>query len=305
VVGALARPPKPSFFAKIREGELGGVILVGRWTKPEMQATTRDLHAAGCSAGHPLLLLVDQEGGWARRLTWAPPRQTAGQLGRLGVARTRAEARATATALRAAGIDVDLAPVTDTLSPGGFLGSRSFGTVAASVGNLASAFVRALQAGGVAATSKHFPGLGTARRNTDRYAVFLPATELAPIRRVIAAGVKLVMVSNASYPALDSTGVPAVFSHPIVTDLLRGSFGFRGVVVTDALDAPTPRRRLDAPAKALAAGVDLLLYTSRTAAHAGYVQLTADAAASPGVRADIARATARVRALRRWLRRDC
>jgi beta-N-acetylhexosaminidase len=99
--------------------------------------------------------------------------------------------------------------------------------------------------------------------------------------------------------------MPAVFSRPIVTDLLRGTFGFRGVVVSDALDAPTPRRTSDAPAMALAAGVDLLLYTSGSAAHAGYVQLAADAAASPGVRADVARATARVRALRRRLGRDC
>jgi beta-N-acetylhexosaminidase len=173
-----------------------------------MAAATRTLHAAGCATGHPLLLFVDQEGGWARRLTWAPPAETAAELGRLGVGRTRTEARATAAALRAAGIDVDLAPVTDTLSPGGFIGSRAFGTEPAAVGNLAAAFVHALQAGGVAATAKHFPGLGTARRNTDDHAVSLPTTELGPFRRAIAAGVKLVMVSNASYPALDSGACP-------------------------------------------------------------------------------------------------
>jgi beta-N-acetylhexosaminidase len=305
VIGALAGPPKPSFIAKVRAGELGGVILVGRWTPSEMQATTRDLHALGCSGGHPLLVFVDQEGGRARRLTWAPPAESAGELGRLGVARTRGEAEAAATALREAGIDVDLAPVTDTLSPGGFLGSRSFGMVAAPVGELAASFVRALQAGGVAATAKHFPGLGTSRLDTDTHAVSLAATELRPFHHAIAAGVKLVMVSNASYPALDSTGTPAVFSYPIVTDLLRGTFGFRGVVVSDALDAPTPRRTPEAPAKALAAGVDLLLYTGAAAAHAGYVQLAADAKESPVVRADIARATAHVRALRRWLGRGC
>jgi beta-N-acetylhexosaminidase len=289
----------------VRAGELGGVILVGRWTPAKLRATTGELHAAGCSIGRPLLLFVDQEGGWARRLPWAAPEHTARELGRLGLDQTQAEAREAAAALRAAGIDVDLAPVADTLSPGGFLGSRSFGTVSSSVGSLAAAFVRALQAGGVAATAKHFPGLGTARLNTDRHAVSLAATELGPFRRAIAAGVKLVMVSSASYPALDNRGTPAVFSRPIVTDLLRTTFGFRGVVITDALDAPTPRRTPDAPATALAAGVDLLLYTGSAAAHAGYLRLAADAQASPAVRADVARAAARVRALKRWLGRDC
>src|SRR3954449_11032919 len=125
VVSALAGRPKPSFLAKIRAGEMGGVILVGRWTPAEMAATTRELHATGCAVGRPLLLMVDQEGGYARRLTWAPPDHTAGELGRLGAATTRAEAVGAARALRQAGIDIDLAPVTDTLAPGGFLRSRS------------------------------------------------------------------------------------------------------------------------------------------------------------------------------------
>ncbi len=286
-------------------GELGGVILVGRWTPREMAAATQQLHAAGCAIGRPLLLLVDQEGGWARRLTWAAPEQTARELGRLGLARTRTEARATATALRAAGIDVDLAPVSDTLGPGGFLGSRSFGSEPSKVGRFAAAFIGALQAGGIAATAKHFPGLGAARQNTDDHPVSLPVTDLDPFRRAIAAGAKLVMVSNASYPALDNTGTPAVFSRPIVTGLLRGTFGFAGVVVTDALDAPTPARTPHAPMRALAAGVDLLLYTGGAAAHAGYVQLTGDAEASAAVRANVARAVAHVRALKRWLGRGC
>jgi beta-N-acetylhexosaminidase len=304
-VSALAGPPKPSFLAKVRRGELGGVILVGRWTKPEMAATTRQLHAAGCATGRPLLLLVDQEGGRTRRLTWAAPAQSAHALGRKSEAHTRTEARATAAALRAAGIDVDLAPVTDTLAPGGFLGSRTFGSDPSKVGRFAAAFISALQAAGVAATAKHFPGLGASRLNTDDHAVSLPATGLGPFRRAIAAGAKLVMVSNASYPALDSTGRPAVFSRPIVTDLLRGTFGFNGVVVTDALDAPAPARTPHAPARALAAGVDLLLYTSGSAAHGGYVQLAGDAKASPAVRANLTRAVANIRALKQWLGRNC
>jgi beta-N-acetylhexosaminidase len=289
----------------VRAGELGGGILIGRWTPGEMAATTRQLHAAGCAIGRPLLLLVDQEGGSVRRLPWAPPAQTAHELGLLGLAHTRAEAKATATALRAAGIDVDLAPVSDTLRPGGFLGSRTFGSDPVTVGNHVAAFIGALQAGRIAATAKHFPGLGAARLNTDDHAVSVPVTDLDPFRRAIAAGTKLVMVSNASYPALDNSGTPAVFSRPIVTDLLRGTFGFGGVVVTDALDAPTPAHTPHAPARALAAGVDLLLYTKGAAAHAGYLQLAGEAKTDSVVRADVARAVAHIRALKRWLKRSC
>jgi beta-N-acetylhexosaminidase len=289
----------------VRARELGGVILVGRWTPHEMRATTDTLHAAGCAIDRPLLLLVDQEGGYARRLTWAAPAHDAGELGRLGLAATRREARAAAAALHAAGIDVDLAPVTDTLGPGGFLGGRSFGTSPSLVGRLAAAFVTTLQANGIAATTKHFPGLGTARRSTDDHVVSLAATELGPFRTAIAAGAKLVMVSSARYPALDDTGTPAVFSRPIVTDLLRGSLGFHGVVVTDALDAPAPARTPHAPARALAAGVDLLLYTGSSAAHAGFVQLAADARTSAAVRTSAVRAAAHIAALERWLGRTC
>ena len=305
IVSALAGPPKASFFARIRVGEMGGVILVGRWRASELVSTTRRLHAAGCSAGRPLLVAVDQEGGFARRLTWANPVHTASQLGRLGAPRVRIEAAAAAHALRTAGIDVDLAPVTDTLVPGGFLGARSFGTRPDLVGGLAAAFVRALQRGRVAATAKHFPGLGAARVSTDDHRVSLETTALAPFDRAIAAGVKLVMVSNASYPALDAAGTPAVFSRPIVTGLLRGGLGFRGLVVSDALDAPTPARTPHAAARALSAGVDLLLYTSGRAAHAGYIELRRDARASPLLRARLANAVARLRALEAWLGRAC
>jgi beta-N-acetylhexosaminidase len=305
IVSALAGPPKPSFLARIQAGELGGVILVGRWQPSEFAATTAKLHAAGCAAGRPLLVLVDQEGGFARRLTWAAPQHSAGELGRLGVAATTREARAAGSALRHAGVDVDLAPVADTLVPGGFLRSRSFGTDPGAVASRAAAFVRAVQGERVAATAKHFPGLGAARRSTDDYRVSILTTDLDPFRAAIGAGAKLVMVSSAAYPLLDATRTPAVFSRPIVTDLLRGSLGFRGVVVTDALDAPTPAATPHAPARALGAGVDLLLYTSGSSAHAGYVQLAADARESASVRTHLARAVSHIRALKRWLGRSC
>ncbi|HEX6789526.1 MAG TPA: glycoside hydrolase family 3 N-terminal domain-containing protein [Gaiellaceae bacterium] len=305
IVSALAGPPKASFLARIQAGEIGGVILVGQWNSTEMSKTTAQLHAAGCAIGRPLLVLVDQEGGFARRLTWAQPDNSEGDLGHLGIGETDLEARQAATQLHATGIDVDLAPVTDTLGPGGFLRHRSFGTDPAVVGALAVTYVRALQAGRVAATAKHFPGLGAAKQNTDDSVVTVWKTQLEPFIQAVNAGVKLVMVSSASYPRLDTTGAPAMFSRPIVTSLLRERMGFKGVVVTDALDAPAAARTPDAPAKALAAGVDLLLYTGSGAAHSAYLELARDAQESPAVRANIARAVTRIRALERWLGRAC
>ena len=130
-------------------------------------------------------------------------------------------------------------------------------------------------------------------------------TRLGPFRSAIKAGVKLVMVSSAAYPKLDPSGTPAVFSHAIVSNLLRGTLGFRGVVVTDALDAPAPARTPSAPVRALAAGVDLLLYTSGSTAHHGYEELVAASQRSAKTRAQVARAIAHIRALKTWLGRSC
>jgi beta-N-acetylhexosaminidase len=305
IVSALAGPPSASFLARIRAGEMGGVILTHRWTPAEFLATTAKLHATSCEIGRPLLVFVDQEGGSIRRLLWAPPSHSEAQLGRLGVAQTRAEAMAAASALRAAGVDVDLAPVADTLGAGGFLADRSFGSDPSVAARLAATFINAIQAGHIAATAKHFPGLGAARRSTDDAIVSVRTTPLAPFRSAIAAGAKLVMVSNATYPKLDPSGTPAVFSHPIVTGLLRGTLGFRGAIVSDALNAPAPYRTPDAPGRALAAGVDVLLYTDGAQAHYGYEELTADAQRSAATRAQLARAVAHIRALRTWLGRSC
>jgi beta-N-acetylhexosaminidase len=307
VMTALAEAPSPSFLAHVRNGDVGGVILVGRWASSEQMASvSRQLKAAACQGGAPLLLAVDQEGGPMRRLPWAAPAESARALGSRGPEHVQMEAHATAAALRRAAVDIDFAPVADTeLSPQGFLGSRTFSRDPSLVARLTSAFVRGLQAGHVAATAKHFPGLGAATANTDDYVVSVRRVRLQPFRSAIAAGVRLVMMSNASYPELDPSGRPAVFSRTIVTDLLRGKLGFDGVVVTDALDAPTPAATPHAPARAIAAGVDLLLYTSGSAAGHGYDSLLRDARLSPRLRRQIEAAGKRIEALKEWLGSRC
>jgi beta-N-acetylhexosaminidase len=310
-IAPLWGPPTRALLARVESGQVGGVILLGRyWTSTAVVADAAEaLQASACRTGTPLLIGVDQEGGAVRRLPWAAPTLAAAHMATTDVA--RAQAVTAAHDLRRAGIDIDFAPVADVAVPGSFLGTRSFGADPAFVAPLASAFVSGLQSGGVAATVKHFPGLGSAIVSTDdrpvtigRSAAFIDA-RMAPFRWAIAAGVRLVMVSSASYPALDSTGTPAVFSHPIVTGLLRGDLDFGGVVVTDALDAPAAARTPHAAARAIAAGVDLLLYSRTLPSEHGYASLVADASHSSSLRADLAAAARRIASLKSWLGLAC
>jgi beta-N-acetylhexosaminidase len=307
-IAPLRGAPTPALVARVAAGQVGGLLLLGnRWTNADVTAAAVDrLQQVACRRGSPLVVTIDQEGGSVRRLPWAPP--TLSAVAMKTEAEVRRQAVDAAAALRQAHVWVDLAPVADTIStPRSFLGTRSFGSDSTLVGSLAAAFVSALQRGGVAATAKHFPGLGSAVTSTDdravtigRGAAFLTA-RLPPFEAAIAAGAKLVMVSNASYPALDPSGVQAVFSHAIVTDLLRDRLGFDGVVVTDALDAKSVAAVPHAPARALAAGVDLMLYSRTPASEEGYASLVRDAAASATVRAELATAVQRVDALKAWL----
>ncbi len=212
IVGALEGKPSVSFLARVRAGEVGGVILVGRsWSASTMTAATARLRAAACVAGSPLLIGVDQEGGRVRRLPWAAPFESPAALGDVGEPGVvEQKAGQAAVALRAAGIDVDFAPVADVRSAqSSWLGSRTFSTSTALVAKLVPAFVDGLQSAGVAATAKHFPGLGNATANTDDGTVVVRASavtlrhNLAPFRAAVAAGVQLVMISSAAYPALD------------------------------------------------------------------------------------------------------
>jgi beta-N-acetylhexosaminidase len=298
--------PSPALLARVAAGQVGGIILLGHGCTSSTQtaaALTRLQSVACAHGGQPLLVGVDQEGGTVRRFQWAAPSVSAAQM-----TDPQAEGAAAARALRAADVGIDFAPVADVIAtPASFIGTRSFGSDPGVVSSRVAAFVTGLQGGGVAATVKHFPGLGSATVSTDdrrvtigRSASFL-TVRLQPYRTAIAAGAQLVMVSSASYPALDPTGTPALFSRSIVTGLLRDQLGFGGVVVTDAIDAPAPAATPHAPARAIAAGVDLLLYTTTGASERGYVSLLQDAAASATLRAQINVARGRLRALKAWL----
>jgi len=169
-------------------------------------------------------------------------------------------------------VNVDLAPVLDVSQPSTArsIASRTFGTSSDVVSSVGVAFAQGLQDGGVVASPKHFPGLGRATASTDTQQVSIAATtqdlqnDLAPFQAAVDGGVDMMMVSTAVYPGLTPHAkVPAAFSPTIVKGILRGRFGFDGVVITDDLDAPAAQGSPGAVgAEALRAGDDLLLYAS-------------------------------------------
>ncbi|HXR31846.1 MAG TPA: glycoside hydrolase family 3 N-terminal domain-containing protein [Solirubrobacterales bacterium] len=291
----------------IRRGELAGVILfdenlpsrvAGRRLIGSLQAIRRPPQLRD-----PLLVMVDQEGGLVKRLGGAPT-ASARQMGAAGPAFARRQGRLTAANLRDVGFNVDLAPVLDVARSGGTIAetNRGFGSTAAQVSDTAVSFAASLQAGGVAATAKHFPGLGAAVENTDFAVERVPLSKAvlrtvdeAPYRRFIADGGAMVMLSTAIYPAFSPR--PAAFARPIASGELRDRLGFEGVSISDALESVAVRD-FGGPARAglaaARAGTDLLLFADyRAGVRAGSAllqALRAGALSRPASEAAVARA---------------
>ncbi len=273
--------PPSSLIQRIEAGEAAGVIFFGDNISNDTQISSviQELDQANAQSPvkEPLLLMTDQEGGEVRRLPGAPT-QSEKQIGESSNptgAATNAGMGAGQN-LASVGMNLNLAPVLDVYRTAGDFDDqyqRSYSSNPNIVSEAGAAFVTAQQKTGVAATVKHFPGLGaaTASQNTDAEPVTLNVS-LSNLRNIdempytasISAGVKLVMVSWAVYPALDPT-YPAGLSSTIVQGELRNRLGFTGVTITDALEAGalqnfgTDSQRGVAAA---AAGMDLLLCAS-------------------------------------------
>jgi beta-N-acetylhexosaminidase len=246
------RPPA-SLLTAIRAGEAGGVIFFGPniSSLSQIRGVIAELQRASLASPlHTrLLMLTDQEGGEVRRLPGAPALSEK-QIGRSRAAASLAHAAGTGAghALAGVGMNVNLAPVLDVYRrPGNFIDEfqRSYSSTPSTVATLGGAFIGAQQRLGVAATAKHFPGLGAAAQsqNTDLRpvtlglsAATLRSADEAPYRTAIAAGVKLVMTSWAIYPALDPFR-PAGLSPTVIQGELRRRLRFRGVTITDGIDA--------------------------------------------------------------------
>jgi beta-N-acetylhexosaminidase len=283
------KTPPTGLLWLIRHGEAAGVIFftenIGTTAADlaNFRAVVKELELAAKSplnpVHEPLLLMTDQEGGIVRRLP-GPPLLSEKQVGSSATPQRTATRQSTAagTYLHGFGLNVNLAPVLDVYrQPGNFIDQfgRSFSNRPGRVAKLGQLYVTAEQGKGVATTVKHFPGLGAAatNQNTDNGPVTLHLSlsqirtvDEAPYMSAIAAKTKLVMVSWAIYPALDSSH-PAGLSRTIIRGELRKRLGFAGVTITDALEAGAlkpfgtiaHRARL-----AGAAGMDLLLCAGRS-----------------------------------------
>jgi beta-N-acetylhexosaminidase len=255
--------------------EIGGVLLF----TPNFAGNPSDLKdwtdrlqnlASSTCLGHPILVMLDEEGGAVTNVkaSFAPP--WAREMGLGGADRVRELERVNGAGLRAAGVGLNLAPVADvrTNPRDGIINDRSFGSSPDVVAPLVGAAVQGLHEGGVGATVKHFPGLGGAAGDPH---VAIPtdpeseaqweAVQLPAFKAGIAAGADAVMVTAVYTPGLGTGSTPAMFSAPMISRL-RTQLGFSGVIMTDSLSMwgigsrwPLP----EAAVMALAAGNDMLL----------------------------------------------
>ncbi|HVJ62053.1 MAG TPA: beta-N-acetylhexosaminidase [Tahibacter sp.] len=257
--------------------EVSGVILFSRnyASREQVTALIDDIRTL---RPDPFLLCVDQEGGPVQRFREGMTRLPA--LGKLGaiydedpqraIALAEEHAWVMASEMRAVDIDISFAPVIDLARGNRAIGTRALHVDPAVVSTLGLAYLRGMRLGGMAATLKHFPGHGSVLEDTHfdnaadpRTLDELRETDLVPFADAIAAGAEAVMLAHVAYPAVDAA--PAGYSRVWIEDVLRGEFGFRGVVFSDdigmaaAESAGGVAARIDAH---LSAGCDLVLACS-------------------------------------------
>ena len=302
IVSSFPDPAPPDYIRRrLRAGETAGVILFG-FNAGGPDEWRRLTGAVQRHARGDALVMVDQEGGEIRTVSWAGP--AAGQPLQGDAAAVRRSARAAGRQLSRAGVNVNLAPVAD--APGGaapVMGFRAFDGDASGIAARTRASIEGMRAAGVAATAKHFPGLGRAQVNTDDGSALVTGrltADLLPFRSAIDAGTPLIMLSHALYPELDPNRI-ASQSRSTVTGLLRERLGYEGVIVTDSIEAQAVLDRSGvarAAERSLRAGVDLILTTGSASWNLIHPWLLREARASPAFRKRVRQSASRVIALK-------
>ena len=269
-LASFAGPVLTDEWAQLLEEGLGGICLFGSNLTGSL-SDVADLVRAIRSCRPTALVATDEEGGDVTRLHTrsASPVPGAAVLGAVdSVALTRSVGLAVGAELASVGIDLDLGPVADVNSnpDNPVIGTRSFGADPELVARHVAAWVSGLQAAGVAACVKHFPGHGDTGQDSHLTLPVLGADaslvrgrELVPFAAAVRAGAASVMTSHILVPAVDPD-LPATLSEPVLS-LLRQELGYAGAIVSDALDmagASASRGIPEAAVLALAAGCDLL-----------------------------------------------
>jgi beta-N-acetylhexosaminidase len=236
----------------MRKYHLGSFAMTVRWDPPflyrnEPYEAAVLLNRLQQDSKLPLLIAADFERGLSMRLHGATEFPHAMAFGATGNPEyAEAFGRITAQEARAIGVHWNFFPVADVNSnpANPIINTRSFGEDPRQVGDLVAAYIRGARSNGMMTTAKHFPGhgdtstdshLGVAQVTGD--IARLQSVELPPFRKAIEAGVDSVMVAHVTVPALDAQPDRVASTSPaIVTGLLKEQLGFKGIVVTDALD---------------------------------------------------------------------
>ena len=273
VVGFEGQAFNDDLRALIGDLAVGGLILfTPNIANPgQLQRLCHDCQAYAARCGQPpLIIAVDQEGGIVARLKAPHFTEFAGNPSMRNVADARAFARTTARELSAAGINMDMAPVMDVAPEdlSGIMADRVFGSRPDHVARMGTALIETLQADGVMAVAKHFPGIGRtvldSHKDLPAFGEGLAAMEvvdLPPFRAAIDHQVAGIMLSHILYTRIDPQW-PASLSPVIARDLLRKKMAYQGVTLTDDLDMGAIVRHFDIRTvirQVVAAEVDIAL----------------------------------------------
>lgn len=269
----------------LRDYNFGAVIYFAQnltGTKQSYELTMRMQKAATEGGGIPMLISADQEGGSVYRLgtgTALPGNMALGATGNTAYAKTAGQI--IGSELSVLGINTNLAPVVDVNNNANnpVIGLRSYGDDPVMIGNMASATISGMKEYGVIGCAKHFPGHGDTATDShyglptvNKSLSTLQSCELKPYDVAIKQGIEMIMTAHILYPQLEKdkivsqkTGkaesLPATMSDDIITGLLKNKMGFKGIVVTDAMNMAgitASWKPVEAVVNSINAGVDMI-----------------------------------------------
>jgi beta-N-acetylhexosaminidase len=304
----------PEILAWIRDKRIGGIKIFG-WNVESLPGLARSIsrmqrEAVRTPKGIPLLIATDQEGGWVRHIK----EETSITAGNLAIGATRLPRDAYFSGyyigmeLRTLGVNMNFAPTVDVYSnpEAHVIGPRAFSSDPLETARLAVAYYRGLDATGVIATAKHFPGHGRADVDSHGALPLIDASfeelwenDLLPYRFLVREELPAIMVGHLGFPGITGKDEPATLSRFFQTEVLRNRLGFEGVCITDDLrmsgvtDTGAP---LDEIAlRALEAGNDILMISRTPEEHETvWERLHREMGSNPAFRAKVAAAAERI-----------